>query len=440
MQRPLPVIATALLAFACGGPSPEEPARFESCSTAECRATWATDRWLTDQPAVEEAMGSLEEPIARLALIMAITEAHPGTTAALCAQIPDRIGREHCESINARPHLRVDAPAAATPSTADAARDEALYPRLQLASLEAPWSLEALAPPEVDCPTDFRSRTCWTYTASQEALAGATEGAAASCARIEAGKWRDECLFQAAEVVPLRAEQGGLSAPAVQGATHLCLSAGRFRASCVSHLMHAIAQAAPAVDMEAPEHWHAHAQALEALGAPIAGQEPDLGADVVSQAWARSMHASVGHGQDLTGNPADHVDARWMPHLRAALAVAVVSRTPPPADLAAAQASLDDALLRRGARTPAVLPPGQPEDVPVWSVAPEGLGDHHRIWYLGEMRRFTSRVEEVDSVLVLVEAAARVAPPRRDLIEAASRHPDALVAAVAERHLSRLTP
>ena len=338
------------------------------------------------EPAAEPAdvlnrIEAIADPIERIATIEQILRDDPAQALVLCPQIPAGAARLRCDEIAKRPHLWTERPRSEQGRTAPGPASARPQP--------ARW------------PPALESTGCV-----------------------------EECAFRAAE--DHVREQGGEGYSVAVG---LCVLAGDFRADCLAHLYPGLIGELPAATAPA-EAWAPITATAEGLGAFWEPIDAAFAVVAVDRFWsevtARATDAEPwAHGALLRVLP-----AAAAPHVRAAVALQWLSRQDPP-DLPTAQARLAAVLERRPATT--VPRPRRPRPASdLWpSDSNEGEdGAISAVAYLGQSRRAVSEDPGTDQLLALLEAAARVQPPRRDLLQAATLHSDAVVRWTAHRLLA----
>lgn len=368
---------------------------------------WAA-RWAAS-PA--EAVASLyddPDPMVQVDRVERIVMSHPELTEALCPALQRGPARARCEQYAKRPHLWVST--APEPS--------------------APVPQGAL--PALRCPEGRDQDACANQQALALAQKGRTEQAAELCRGISVATWRQECLFAAAET-----RVRGHDERAYADAVSLCEASGRFERSCLGHLSERMFPRVPSA-LASSRAWAPVLRAAHRVRAHWSRHDPEQASEMEARLWESILRHAVTNTPVLTGDLLETLPRTIHPHVRAMVALRLVELLDaPPASLSALHQMLDAALAARVpglAGTPSKLSPRRalasypdlwPEDADADSVA-----------YLSDSRRAASQDAEVDHVLVLLEAVARVWPSSAArLLEEGRRHPSARVRQAASRLL-----
>lgn len=399
-------LSLILLSLACRRGPPEDIAE---CEDAACQVAWL-ERALDQGPdAALAGLERVEDPIARIALISALTEANPGKTGQLCGRMPRGASRDRCEHINARPHLWNAA--MSTPSELPRTR-EGTGPATSLLPTPPRESSRYNGVQSGPGPCTQRAdlNACLQARAVREARKGNVPKAALACAGMPDEKWRTECMFVSAEALVL--ERGAQS---YGEAVELCAAAGGFAANCMSHTLIELADQAPdAADTRAPA-WAsvvASAQTIRQVWAP---RDPALGELYETRFWAEVTRLAYGQTPTVTGAPLDHLPPQAAPYVRAAAAGALVRQTPP-----AAGPTLES-LVNQLEAALAIRAPSAPDrrrghwfgaELDLWPEDQAGDEAVPAILHLGTSRRTYAEDLRSDLAICVVEAAARAAVER----------------------------
>lgn len=462
--------------LACDPSPTADPAAETAAETAAEAAANALERearlvaaWPQSPEQVRGELDAEADPLARLALVIAISEAWPGTTLDLCATLA-QVDRERCTALNERPHLQLPrpgtkgAPPLGGAGDAGGRGDPGSLVDLLVGSARAPARVPPLPaaagqpvhPVDAGCDGAADPRGCRQQAASR----AEPDLALAICAAEAETRWRDECVFRAAEL-PLVAATGrwrgarGTAGDALEDpaglrqralidaaarAGRLCLEAGAFRPQCLQHVGGRLGAVAPPTGARGHADWavlgatvETYAAAVEAAAAGAGA--PGLGALAADKAWATTLWMAADRGAVPAGAASEDLPEAALPHLRCALAARLVADGRPPGeDLEAAHQALRQALgredheVRAGASTFEVAS--------TWSPQAPALLHLPRVHYLADPVRLRSTTPAVDERICLVEAGLRASPPRRDWLAPLARSADPAAAATAER-LSR---
>ena len=407
------VLGLVALLVACSGGAEPEPSRGEALA----------DRWTVDPDGVIAELEAEPDPLVRTALALAVAEAHPGTSRAVCATVPAGVGRDQCEAINVRVHLNTEAPSRFTEAKPmGGASFDPTFTRLVPQTTEAP-AAEALAatpPVAVDCGGEETERTCRLRVAWERALAGASAREVAGvCAGLSEARWQGECRFAAAEA-GFEAQGASWAEPAVS----LCLAGTTFRTQCLTHLA-----------MKTGRHpdWAFVVPAAEAVSGALEDWDPDLAARWRGRTWAEAAGSSLREAEALTGDLLEQLPEDAAPHVRASVAWRLLElEEASPRDLAGWSTRLTEVLSERPGAAPARYgrPPAGQKVRSLWR-AEEGDAARPRVGYLGTAWRGYADDPVIDGLICLLEAAARL--ERDALLAQGADHADPVVRWTAER-------
>jgi hypothetical protein len=426
-----------LLLAACG----REPARYEDCGhDDDCKLRWVVGAFEADPTGVATLVSNEPNRILRTAMILGLTERHPGETVALCDRLESVKDKRYCQGLNARPHLRAavedEAPASAGRSLAG---PTLFIDRIARATLPAPMAKGPVA--KAECVAGQSAAACRTKHAMEYAAAGQLDVVGMMCRGVDEGMWRDECFFTAADhLYP----GGGLLRVTPELLSHylsLCLEAGDFRARCVSHLYTALARDAPALDQRgAAARW----QHLDVLGKAAAARlnEVDgaLGDGFEDRLWAEALFRAVQQSQGGANQGLAVLPEVAVPHLRAALTLRRILLTggaAPTLDVAvtAVQDEIDGRIPQAGGRLEESFTPRD-----FWEEvlsSERGLAWRH---YTGDRRRAGGADAREDIAICVLEAAAQARPPVKPLLIDGLSAPSEAVRWTAVRLLAELDP
>jgi hypothetical protein len=287
------------------------PLSLTECQSATCRELWVEARWKEDPQAAKAAVMAVVDPVVQLSLVLQLTEAHPGEVGELCGILPPGDARVRCQSIEARPHLS-DPKQSSDRGTASSWR------RVfgELPEVELPDAWQGIRAVAVTCAPGGTEAACRTERAKFAAREGEVARARAVCAGLAAGTWRDECIFQAAEVMAVPQEGRHRDATRFRQAAEMCLAAGPFAHRCLTHLQRELERLATPAN-------RAHSQNWVQLGELIAGMEQGLTALpeahrawVVERAWSGAIHQSMSKADRVSGALLDFLPAERHVHVR----------------------------------------------------------------------------------------------------------------------------
>lgn len=419
----------ALLFIACN----RTPTSLEDCDTTECKEQVLVAMWQEDPKGLEARLTAIADPLERLSYVNVLVESFPGETSDLCTILPEGEGRERCERISMRPHLRAGntvgavkrteaeegagvavGGSAASQSNAEitSASDASvqagpgmtlLIPSNPAAFQSTPWDKVAAVDPT--CENAMMATSCRTTASETAAKEGNAYAAAQACLANEPGQWRSECMFHAAEVLVSSVDPEDVGA-----ALELCLGSGDYRANCFAHIAMEVAQLAPVSTNGQPFAWEAVKRAVQSLRADMAPRDPVLGDRIAERVWSEATLVAYRKAARVTGDPIDQVPAEALPHIRAAAAWQMVmlegseDRT-----LAQWNDRLKAALaLRVKGGAEAAVELQRPDAVTnLWTELYPGEEILRPVLYLGQARRVWSENPEADGLICILEALAR---------------------------------
>lgn len=438
-----------LLVLACGG----RPTTFAACQDASCKREVALRLWHDDREGLRRELSGVSDPVEQVALVEALTEKYPGETATLCEMLQAGAGKERCERINIRPHLASGNTSASTTvnttsgqqSTSVSAVDlttdtivqgpgmTVLIPSDASAFASSPW--DSVSAREVDCDGVATERACRAQAAQGYASAGKADLAGASCAGIDAGQWRWECMFNAAEAA---SNVGG--GAVARAAYELCLGTGDFMANCFAHAAMGLANAAPPSNTSDPSAWAIIADAAAAIDAVLGPRDHDLSNRVIERLWSEAMQTSYKRMSVVSGDPLDAVPDWVQPHVRAAAAQQLITlEWDQNRSFAEWGKLLEDALSLRlnGGGNAISVTRGQPVKN-LWFDLLPGESAFTRVLYLGQARRVVGPTADDDRLICILEAIGRNGSRPAQIFLDALNHPTREVRWTAARIIQNL--
>ena len=391
-------LATALGA-GCGG----------ECREMACMGEALSAAWPGGMEAVGTLLERIEDPLERAVLVDELVEEHPEAATWLCALLGEGQGRERCHQVHSRPHMLAGEGRQGPEAT-------------QIMGRSAPGLANSLfdaVGTRAECPEGMSLASCQTRAARSAAVEEGVERAASFCMVLEEGRWRHECMFQAAEAW---SQQGGQGA-SPEGVA-LCVAAGPFSDECLTHaIMHLVRSG------DGPG-WSGTVNDAAALQAAWEEWNAAFGAQLVDRFWSELLASSFANGEAWRGPPLDLPEAA-RPHVHAAAAMRFFLDT----RLAGGELSdLGEASRRLADQIESGGPPPRRLGEPFGRITDLWADSEERgVAYLGNSRRAMARDSTVDLALCLLEAAARVVPPDLALIRGAREHPKEVVRRAAIR-------
>ncbi|MCB9777277.1 MAG: hypothetical protein H6742_01770 [Alphaproteobacteria bacterium] len=377
-------------------------------------------QWPEDAAAIERALAAEPDPLVRLSRIVALSEAHPGTTEPLCALL-DGDGAARCVELNRRPHLQVD-PARPAPGPAAA---PGLPRRFEAAAAMHAGPTPALVPTCAGAPDP---RGC----VQDAAAALDATAASAACASLAEARWQAECRFVAAEA-PLKAAPAPEDVPALVGrAVSLCAEASPFAAQCLRHVEGHVAERAPPAGVADAAAWKPVVAAADVFSDASARVDPALGPLARDHLWGLVAWRSVDRAEPVAGGAAAVLPAAAVPALRCAIALRLVEEDGlREGSLDAAAAAATAALAATGAGTRESARQYDAHTGPDDGLADAPPDRWRHAW--GDAVRPVSDDAQTDLRICLLESAARRGGVTRPWADAAAGSGDAALAWAAGR-------
>ncbi len=378
-------------------------------------------------------LAALSDELERIGVISALVDHDPEGASAYCSLLPRSISRRRCEHVSGRSHLW-DPPK----------QTVGVGSRAGIGPVSAQWGAGDLSPSSLIYTRGVSGSfgldvdphaTAWGR-AMQAAEAGEVEPAAKACASIRGGlRWRYDCFFSAAVAHVEVWDRAHLS-----DTVALCGGSGTFRGLCLGAVVNALASAAPPSDDADPLTWAP--VMMRAYGLREALSDSPLQADALDRFWALVSWHSVAKATAMSGDLIDVLPLAAGAHVRAAMAASVLARVDVPLDLGSAVGLVNTVLDRRAnqggqvAATPNVQHAGAVSDM--WPFDAPGEAHIAAVSYLGASRRTIASDPSTDTVLVVLEAAARLKPSWKSLIDEAKTHGDQRVRWTALRLADQL--
>jgi hypothetical protein len=283
------------------------------------------------------------------------------------------------------------------------------------------------APPT--CVKYAEPRICAAETAIEAGLANDPAAVRAACLHIEAGRWRDECVFMASERM-----YKFIGEPSLSRAAWLCAHAGEFSHHCLKRIIDAVVVRVPAADTDAG--WHQVVDRAQAFQTGLEEVDPILGRQVVDWYYAESLDLSYAKARVIHGALLSRLPPRAHPHVRAAAVERLVhSRS-------AEHRSLDDwielvdQMMTSASPTVPPVPPAAVGTHPVsnlWATEQPEQANIEAIYWRGSARRMRSDDPAADRLICLMESLARTRRPASLELGRLDEHPDEAVRMTAKR-------
>ena len=231
-------------------------------------------------------------------------KATPSKAHELCEQFEDSKLKEHCKTIEKRPHLWENPKSLSTAQGQRRAGPSSkhLLPRYTPSALSFTSPLSASS-----CQQSQQSHLCYENLALQSQT---VDKISQYCEQIDTTTWKQECYFAAAEK--------HLSSLGYAVSAELCFYSGSFAANCYIHLSYALAEDIPAALSDNTHDWekfNTHGITLQQFWQQ---HDPQFGSAMQDLLWAKGLDISYHRAGIVAGNPIDHLPAQALYHIRAA--------------------------------------------------------------------------------------------------------------------------
>ncbi len=369
---------------------------------------------------------ALTNPEDQVLVVRALLDRARSADPGICTLLDNADSKQWCESTMHRPHLYEQKQQAVPRRTRAGGGpvDLKLLPTRSIPSLATPTPAPA-------CASGTEPHACAATLARQHARTGDIEAAASACHHIEAGRWRDECVFAAAEATHSAGGDDWLGP-----ATRLCAEASRFQSHCLSHVVTAAATRTPSAD--SGSGWTAVSARAEQLRTTWTPLDPTLGELLVARFYAEALDQAYARARTLTGLPFAKLPPEAHPHVRASAVDRLVQSESNPNRSVAARVEQASSILSQ--TTPLPDAP-QLEPNPIRAHTIQDLWTHETAdeaslpatFWRGEARRMVSEDPEHELIVCVLESLARTREPPGQRIESFRDHDDPAVRATARR-------
>jgi hypothetical protein len=395
------------------------------CFDAACREEIILEAHDGSPTEVPGHLAALSDDLERIAVISALVDHDPEGAQVYCSLIPRGISRRRCEHVAQRSHLWTPTPTA-----------EPAHSRAGPGPVRSVWLATDVPPSELIHTRGVKGgltqevdshATAWGR-AIAAASSGAPEVAAKACSSIMAGqRWRYDCFFSTAVAYVQAWDRAHLD-----DTLALCGASGDYRGLCLAAVIDELAGRSPGSDVGDPLDWapvmmRAHDLRLALADTPLA-------LDAMDRFWSLVAAHSTAKATAMSGDALDALPAAAAPHVRAAIAAKVLGAAETPLDLGAAVQLVSTVLSRRAMAE--AFPKSAISRAPVADLWPsDRRGESHlaAVSYLGASRRTVAADPGVDTMLVVLEAAARLEPPWASMLNRAKTDRDQRVRWTAVR-------
>jgi len=337
---------------------------------------------------------------------MALVETHPQEAHRLCSLLEGDAFRR-CQKISERPHLWSEK------------------------KITTGSDVKKIAKEQTTCRPGSMFRTCIDSEIATVLRTGNVDQAKGLCANISEEKWRFECLFGAAEQVTKHRGTHGYS----QG-VDLCLDAGTYVDNCLNHLIMILAKKAPSAHSSQAQDWLPIFSASNAVRAAWSWRDREKMEFNQERLWSEALGMSYSGIKPVTGNPYDLLENKLAVHIHSGLTRRLLQIDPPKTYKLGTWVELAERCLQERA------PDIKGKDVVSRFQAAADLWDKTETLpstaYMATSRRLFSTDPHIDIHIAILEAAARIPPAYRPLLEEGLSHKNLLVQKTAQRLLSQI--
>ena len=349
---------------------------------------------------------STKEEIERTSIVMALIEDFPQQASDLCDVLEAADAQKRCYNIAARPHLWSEV------KSKGAQREDR--------------NLEAAT----ECEAGSMFVSCIEKKTHVAIRQGNIEEVKRLCSGIGSEKWHFECLFQAAEQATKHRGAHGYS----EG-VELCLGAGDFSENCQNHLIMILASRAPSAHSQQMTDWAPIKSASNALRSAWSWRDRSRLKYTQDRLWSEALGMAYSGIRPVTGDPLEVLEEDKHSHVHSALARRLMQIDPPSSYKL--ETWIDLALRCRKARAQKI----NSRDIESRFQAAADLwegNDDGSIAYMATSRRLYTVDIKTDMAISLLEAAARIPPAHKPLLEEGLKYDHPLVQQTAERLLRKL--
>ena len=352
------------------------------------------ERYGTEPDAVISEVRAMTDPVTQEAAVLALCEAWPGRTTALCEALPEGAARSRCARFNARPHLwSIEQNSTSASWTGGASSGRLGLPD----SFLQHWS----GTPADPRACEISDHACLEETALSLAEAGDVDGAAGVCLSFS-GRLAHDCFFAASELLPYGADLYTRAMP-------LCAGSGDFGPECHGHVL---------LRLRAGDYNPLSTARLEEEASSVRqfwfAREPAYAPLAVDLYWSTAAARTLGTAQPFPVSVFSSLPANLHPHIRSAIALRVTGEADP---VAAARGVLTGG----NANLPRAFGPGAPVMPParLWRGRRQEEPNLNRIFF-NDVRGGQRPVHpdpSTDLILAVMTASAMRQPPRLDVLE-----------------------
>ena len=400
------------------------PEAFADCADAACREAWVSGHLAADARGVGAALATVTDPVEQVLLVRKVHEQDRTALGSVCRELEGQAVLEDCVRLRDRAHLSVEAPLRDGAKREVQARQGMILDQVRM----HPLPTDRLQGVAVDlCEGDELPVRCQANAAVEAAQAGDAEGAWGRCLAIETGTGRDECAFRAAENLVLDEEGRHPGPERVAPAMELCMASASFQAQCLTHVIEAIGGWAPQQPWDTQAAWD-RLEAGRVAGAELLDTlDPTLGPAWSERLYAEAAWQSVARLQPLEVLPLVGLPEGARAHMRGAAAMALLmDRTEGDInELSARLEALESTPPRAGQRSDTLPgPPRMDPQLDLWGQDDPSEASFPSVPFAGRVRRTRHEDPALDRLIVLMEAASQVAPPKVDIVAAGLSHED----------------
>lgn len=429
LKRLLPGLLVGLLTMVMIGASTwlqraNEPDRSTTTSlTPDEIAAWV-QVWQTGTTGRRQVDEGLPTSEARLLVVRALIEQSRAPDMEICRLLHESSAKDWCRATLGRPHLYEvrQAPLPTRERPGGGPVDTQLVASRALMDLKP-------SGPAPKCADHSAPRICAAETAIDAGLRSDPAAVREACLHIEPGRWRDECVFMAAERL-----HKSVGDAALAQTTWLCAHAGQFNHHCLKRIIDTIASGTPPAD--SPHGWQHVVDRANSIRIGLDETDPILSRQTVDWYYAQALDQAYAKATVVQGGPLDWLPTEAHPHVRAAAIERLVHALP------ATARTIDDwALLTEQVMTSVepVIPPMARESVEshppsnLWGVEESEEASLPAVYWRGAARRLQTDDAAADRLVCLLESLARHPRAASHQMADLAEHPDSAVRLTAKR-------
>jgi hypothetical protein len=332
---------------------------------------------------------AIEDPLQRTMIITELVQSYPNRSRPLCDALPTSISKERCIRLNERPHLW---------------KPQKDNLKLNPKPITARQSNCNIAPHPITC----RSAEAQIFAQQRQ-----SELAMQSCAAIKETMWQAECFFTISEEF---SNHSDFYTESIEACDH----SKQFAKSCWHHSVMGLASSSE----KHPNDWDWHRSMINQITTLWESRDPSMSLELQSHFWAQSIQRQTESGQLQS----EKLPKEAIQHYRSSMAINALRFSSKSLQNLEEWAQIaQNGFTERKKRARGFLP-----EMDLWlpQDAPEGAV---KTSYLGNSHRWTHSDPDIDWILAVLEASARLRPLNKVLIMEGQAHQHPTVKATANR-------